>query len=100
MVSASLILRRGLPRRRCSARLMLSDRGRRPGNTSNAVLVLICLRCRFGRLPLGRGAKGIGANQLMKTPPHPGRIVREDCLAPLGLTVTEGARILASPDKH
>ena len=31
---------------------------------------------------------------LMKNPPHPGRIVREDCLVPLGLTVTEGARIL------
>jgi len=30
----------------------------------------------------------------MKNPPHPGRIVREDCLVPLGLTVTEGARIL------
>ena len=31
---------------------------------------------------------------LMKNPPHPGRIVREDCLAPLALTVTEGAGIL------
>jgi len=31
---------------------------------------------------------------LMKNPPHPGRIVRENCLVPLGLTVTEGARIL------
>src|SRR5258708_18336693 len=31
---------------------------------------------------------------LMKNPLHPGRIVREDCLAPLRLTVTEGARIL------
>jgi addiction module HigA family antidote len=31
---------------------------------------------------------------LMKNPPHPGRIVREDCLVPLGLTVTDGARIL------
>jgi len=30
----------------------------------------------------------------MKNPPHPGRIVRENCLVPLGLTVTEGARIL------
>jgi len=30
----------------------------------------------------------------MKNPPHPGRIVRQDCLAPLGLTVTEGAKIL------
>ena len=30
----------------------------------------------------------------MKNPPHPGRIVRQDCLEPLGLSVTEGARVL------
>jgi len=30
----------------------------------------------------------------MKNPPHPGEIVREDCLAPLGLTVTAGAKAL------
>ena len=30
----------------------------------------------------------------MKNPVHPGAIVREDCLAPLGLSVTEGARRL------
>jgi antitoxin HigA-1 len=30
----------------------------------------------------------------MKNPPHPGEIVREECLAPLGLTVTDGARAL------
>lgn len=30
----------------------------------------------------------------MKNPVHPGAIVREDCLKPLGLTVTEGARRL------
>lgn len=30
----------------------------------------------------------------MMTPSHPGEIVREECLAPLGLSVTEGARIL------
>jgi addiction module HigA family antidote len=30
----------------------------------------------------------------VKNPPHPGRIVREDRLEPLGLTVTSGARIL------
>ncbi len=28
---------------------------------------------------------------LMKRPPHPGRIVRQECLEPLGLTVTEAA---------
>lgn len=30
----------------------------------------------------------------MKNPAHPGLSVRLDCLEPLGLTVTEGARIL------
>ena len=30
----------------------------------------------------------------MKNPPHPGRIVRQDCLEPLGLTVTAGAKVL------
>ncbi len=30
----------------------------------------------------------------MKNPVHPGRIVRQDCLEPLGLTVTAGAKIL------
>lgn len=28
---------------------------------------------------------------VMKTPVHPGAVVREDCLKPLGLTVTETA---------
>ncbi|MGA8027439.1 MAG: HigA family addiction module antitoxin [Bryobacteraceae bacterium] len=30
----------------------------------------------------------------MKTPAHPGRIVKHACLEPLGLSVTEGAKIL------
>ena len=30
----------------------------------------------------------------MKTPPHPGETVRCDCLDPLGLSVTEGAKVL------
>ena len=30
----------------------------------------------------------------MKSPVHPGRIVRHDCLEPLGLSVAEGAKIL------
>ena len=30
----------------------------------------------------------------MLNPPHPGQAVRLDCLEPLGLTVTEGARVL------
>jgi len=29
---------------------------------------------------------------LMKNPPHPGRIVRQECLEPLGLSVTAAAR--------
>lgn len=27
----------------------------------------------------------------MKNPPHPGRIVRQECIEPLGLTITEAA---------
>lgn len=30
----------------------------------------------------------------MKDPPHPGRIVRQDCLEPLGLSVTDAAKVL------
>lgn len=30
----------------------------------------------------------------MKNPPHPGRIVRQDCLEPLGLTVGDAAEAL------
>jgi addiction module HigA family antidote len=30
----------------------------------------------------------------MFNPPHPGQSVRFDCLEPLGLSVTEGARVL------
>ena len=30
----------------------------------------------------------------MKNPVHPGRIVRHGCLEPLGLSVTEGAKVL------
>jgi antitoxin HigA-1 len=30
----------------------------------------------------------------MKDPPHPGLAVRHDCLEPLGLTVTDGAKVL------
>jgi antitoxin HigA-1 len=29
---------------------------------------------------------------LMKNPPHPGRVVRQECLEPLGLTVTAAAK--------
>lgn len=31
---------------------------------------------------------------IMKNPPHPGRIVRQECIEPLGLTVTEAAERL------
>jgi len=30
----------------------------------------------------------------MKNPPHPGRSIRTACLEPMGLSVTEGAKIL------
>jgi len=30
----------------------------------------------------------------MKDPPHPGRVVRLSCLEPLGLTVTDAAKVL------
>lgn len=30
----------------------------------------------------------------MKNPPHPGLSVRHDCIEPLGLTITEAAKIL------
>ena len=30
----------------------------------------------------------------MNNPPHPGRSIRENCLVPLGLSVTEGAKVL------
>ncbi len=30
----------------------------------------------------------------MHNPPHPGELVREDCLVPLGLSVTDGATAL------
>jgi addiction module HigA family antidote len=30
----------------------------------------------------------------MKSPPHPGLSVRHDCIEPLGLTITEAARVL------
>ena len=30
----------------------------------------------------------------MFNPPHPGRLVRQECLEPMGLSVTEGAKVL------
>ena len=30
----------------------------------------------------------------MKNPPHPGRLVRHECLEPLGLSITKAAEIL------
>ena len=30
----------------------------------------------------------------MKNPPHPGRIIRQECIIPLGLSVTAAARAL------
>ena len=31
----------------------------------------------------------------MKNPPHPGRVVRQDCIEPLGLSVTKAAELLS-----
>jgi antitoxin HigA-1 len=36
----------------------------------------------------------------MHTPPHPGEIIREDCLEPLGLTITEAAEGLGIHRKN
>jgi len=36
----------------------------------------------------------------MKSPPHPGEIVRKDCLEPLDLTVTDAAEGLGVSRKH
>ena len=33
----------------------------------------------------------------MKNPPHPGRSIRTACLEPLGLSVTEGAKLTCEP---
>jgi addiction module HigA family antidote len=30
----------------------------------------------------------------MKNPPHPGRVVRQDCVEPLKLTITKAAKVL------
>ncbi len=30
----------------------------------------------------------------MKNPPHPGELLREECLAPLGLSIAKGASVL------
>lgn len=36
----------------------------------------------------------------MNNPPHPGEVVRKDCIDPLGLTVTEAAEGLGVSRKH
>lgn len=36
----------------------------------------------------------------MHTPPHPGEIIREDCLEPLGWTITEAAKGLGIHRKN
>lgn len=35
-----------------------------------------------------------------ENPPHPGEIVRKDCIEPLGLTITEAAEGLSVSRKH
>ena len=44
--------------------------------------------------PNGSHAMRVTATMRMKKPPHPGRIVRQECIEPLGLTVTEAAERL------
>ena len=36
----------------------------------------------------------MGTNKAMHNPPHPGEVIRELCLEPLGLTVTKTAKAL------
>jgi antitoxin HigA-1 len=36
----------------------------------------------------------------MQNPVHPGRIVRHDCLEPLGLSVTAAAKVLSVMRRH
>lgn len=36
----------------------------------------------------------------MKNPPHPGEVVRKDCIDPLDLTITEAAEGLGVSRKH
>ena len=36
----------------------------------------------------------------MSNPPHPGRSIRENCLDPLGLNVTEAAKVLGVACSH
>lgn len=38
--------------------------------------------------------EGLPAEGSMMSPPHPGRIVRQDCIEPLGLTVGDAAEAL------
>ena len=53
-------------------------------------------RSDFGQLVRGKYTKRLraSANVPMKNPVHPGRMVRHDCLEPLGLSVTAGAKVL------
>lgn len=41
-----------------------------------------------------KATAGHQARSSMKNPVHPGRIVRQDCLDPLGLSVTKAAELL------
>ena len=36
----------------------------------------------------------------MKHPPHPGKVVRLACLEPLGLTVTDGAKVAMAKSRE
>jgi len=63
-------------------------------NTSWMACDSFCHRSDFPtRRSAAAGARR-GTNMPMKNHPHPGRIVRQDFLEPLGLTVTEAAKVL------
>ena len=46
------------------------------------------------RIRGGAGPARWGIEMSMFNPPHPGKIIREDCLIPLGLSVTAAAKWL------
>src|ERR1700729_3274076 len=48
-------------------------------------------QCRSDRLPL-TAAKEVRTMSRMHNPPHPGEIIRDQCLEPLGLSVTDAAK--------
>jgi plasmid maintenance system antidote protein VapI len=44
--------------------------------------------------------RAAGGGGPMKSPPHPGEIIREEVIRPLGLSVTAAAAALGSPGRR